>query len=321
MRQNYRESAIVSPRRDENVRIQLNLRHRIHIMTRRLFDRFMGSTLAVGLVALTSWVPGAGAFAPKSELWERWTIHSSTGTAVIDHGEWDGFLGKNVVTHADGVNRIAYAKVSDADRKRLDDYLLRMSRVRISEFSRDEQRPYWINLYNAVTVDVVLDHYPVDSIRDISISPGLFSIGPWKKKLIRVEGEEISLDDIEHRILRPIWKDPRIHYAVNCASLGCPNLMPVAFTAANAEELLDGGAKNFINSEHGARFDLDARLIASSIYDWFQEDFGGSESGVIAHLRLYAKPALKVKLEAVTEVYDFDYDWTLNDAELSKAAK
>jgi hypothetical protein len=212
------------------------------------------------------------------------------------------------------VNRVAYSQVSDADRKRLDDYLSSLSAVRISDFSRNEQRAYWINLYNALTVDVVLDHYPVESIRDISISPGWFSIGPWKKKLIRVEGEEISLDDIEHRILRPIWKDARIHYAVNCASLGCPKLMPMAFTAANTEELLNRGAKDFINSEHGARFESDSRLQASSIYDWFQEDFGGSESGVIAHLRLYANPALMAKLESATEVYDFDYDWTLNDA-------
>ena len=160
----------------------------------------------------------------------------------------------------------------------------------------------------------MLDHYPVDSIRDISISPGFFSVGPWGKKLIRIEGEELSLDDIEHRILRPIWKDPRIHYAVNCASMGCPKLMPRAFTAQNTEELLERGAKDFINSDHGARFESNTRLVASSIYDWFQEDFGGTESGVIAHLREYARAPLIEKLSGVDEVYDFEYDWTLNDA-------
>lgn len=269
---------------------------------------------ALGLFTIASCVPGAHAFVPKSELWERWASHVPSATATIHHGEWDAFLANNLVSHADGVNRIAYAKVSEADRKRLQDYLSALSAVSISEFSRDEQRPYWINLYNALTVNIVLEHYPVDSIRDISISPGWFSIGPWKKKLIQVEGEEISLDDIEHRILRPIWKDPRIHYAVNCAALGCPQVMPGAFTASNTEEFLDRGAKGFINSNHGARFDSDTRLIASSIYDWFQEDFGGDEAGVIAHLRLYARPELKGKLEGITEVYDFDYDWTLNGA-------
>ncbi len=163
-------------------------------------------------------------------------------------------------------------------------------------------------------MDVVLEHYPVETIRAIRISPGFFSIGPWGKKLISVEGEKLSLDDIEHRILRPIWKDPRIHYAVNCASLGCPKLMPRAFTAANTEALLEQGARDFINSYHGARFEADGRLTASSIYDWFQEDFGGSEAGVIAHLRLYARPELESKLERISDVYDFDYDWSLNDA-------
>ncbi len=274
-----------------------------------------------GILAMALSVPGAQAFLPKAELWERWTTHSPSATATIDHGEWDKFLSKYLVTHADGVNRIAYAMVSEADRRRLDDYLTALSAVRISEFSRDEQRAYWINLYNALTMDVVLEHYPVASIRDISISPGFFSVGPWGKKLIRVEGEELSLDDIEHRILRPIWKDPRIHYAVNCAALGCPKLIRDAFTASNTEELLDRGAKDYINSEYGARFDSDTRLIASSLYDWYQQDFGGDEPGVIDHLCLYAGAELATKLEGITDVYDFDYDWTLIDAAPVKKSK
>jgi hypothetical protein len=286
----------------------MTLQHTISVVRKRLIKRWV-----FGILAIVSCVPGVGAFVPKSELWARWASHSPSAEATIEHGEWDAFLAANLVARTDDINRIAYAEVSGADRKRLDDYLSALSAVPISDFSRDEQRAYWINLYNALTVDVVLEHYPVESIRDISISPGFFVTGPWKKKLIRVEDEELSLDDIEHRILRPIWKDPRIHYAVNCASLGCPKLMPRAFTASNTEELLDRGAKAFVNSAYGARFVSDSRLIASSIYDWFQDDFGGDEAGVIAHLRLYAQPELKMKLEAVTDVYDFDYDWSLND--------
>ncbi|NIP46778.1 MAG: DUF547 domain-containing protein [Gammaproteobacteria bacterium] len=271
--------------------------------------------LLIGALAVLVCVPRAEAlFVPKAELWERWTAHSPTSTASIDHGDWDVFLGRNLVTHRDGVNRIAYAKVSEDDRQRLRSYLGKLAAIRISDYSREEQRAFWINMYNALTVDVVLEHYPVETIRAIRISPGFFSIGPWGKKLISVEGEKLSLDDIEHRILRPIWKDPRIHYAVNCASLGCPKLMPRAFTAANTEALLEQGARDFINSYHGARFEADGRLTASSIYDWFQEDFGGSEAGVIAHLRLYARPELESKLERISDVYDFDYDWSLNDA-------
>ena len=268
-----------------------------------------------GVCMATLWLPRAEAlFAPEADLWERWSAHAPSSTETIDHREWDTFLSRYLIAHGDGGNRVAYAKVSDADKRLLGDYLSSLSAVPISEYSRDEQRAYWINLYNALTVDVVLDHYPVDSIRDISISPGLFSVGPWGKKLVRVEGEEIGLDDIEHRILRPIWKDPRIHYAVNCASLGCPNLMPQAFTASNTEEFLEKGARDFINSAHGAGFDGEGRLYASSIYDWFQDDFGGDEEGVIAHLRKYASPALAARLAGISDVYGFDYDWTLNDA-------
>lgn len=268
-----------------------------------------------GICVAALWLPRAEAlFAPEADLWERWTAHAPSSTETIDHREWDAFLARYVVAHGDGGNRVAYAKVSDADKRRVDGYLSSLSAIAISKFSRGEQRAYWINLYNALTVDVVLDHYPVDSIRDISISPGLFSVGPWGKKLVRVEGEDVSLDDIEHRILRPIWKDPRIHYAVNCASLGCPKLRRKAFTAANSETLLDQGARDFINSAHGTGFDSSGRLYASSIYDWFQDDFGGDEDGVIAHLRVYAAPALAAKLDGVTDVYGFDYDWTLNDA-------
>ena len=267
----------------------------------------------VGVFILAASALRVDAAAPESELWERWAAHSPSAVVTIDHGEWDAFLAKNLVSSPHDISRIAYAGVSEAEKKRLDDYLFDLSAVVISNYSRDEQRAYWINLYNALTVDVVLDRYPVDSIRDIAISPGFFAVGPWKKKLIRIENEELSLDDIEHRILRHVWKDARIHYAVNCAAQGCPALMPRAFTASNTEELLHRGAIAFINSEHGARVDSDSRLVASSIYDWFQDDFGGDEAGVIAHLRVYAHPGLKAKLEGITEVYDFKYDWTLND--------
>ena len=97
-----------------------------------------------------------------------------------------------------------------------------MQAVAISNYNRNEQKAYWINVYNALTIDLILSRFPVASIRDINISPGLLARGPWGAKLFIVEGEKLSLDDIEHRILRPIWKDNRIHYAVNFASLGLP---------------------------------------------------------------------------------------------------
>jgi hypothetical protein len=191
-------------------------------------------------------------------------------------------------------------------------YIAELAATPISRFSRDEQLPYWINLYNALTVSVVLDPYPVESIRDIDISPGFFSSGPWDKQLVVVEGGALTLNDIEHRILRPIWRDPRIHYAVNCASIGCPNLERTAFTAENANALLEKGARQYVNHPRGARV-TDGELIVSSIYVWYQADFGGSDEGVIRHLQQYGRPKLKTGLATVDEIADDQYDWSLND--------
>ena len=117
-----------------------------------------------------------------------------------------------------------------------------MRGIAISNYNRAEQKAYWINVYNAVTVDVILSRYPVASMRDINISPGFLARGPWGAKLFSVEEEKLSLDDIEHRILRPIWKDNRVHYALNWASLGSPNLQPAAFTAQNTEVAVGKGS-------------------------------------------------------------------------------
>ena len=264
--------------------------------------------------ALTSVSLAVAAFptvaAPRADLWERWTAHDPGATATIDHSSWDGFLKTYVSVFPDGVNRVAYAHVSDADRKRLDRYIDDLTALAISAYSRDEQRAYWINLYNALTVQVILDHYPVKSIRQIK--PNLFSVGPWRKKLITVEGEQLSLDDIEHRILRPIWRDPRLHYAVNCAAIGCPNLQTEAYTAANADTLLDRGARAYVNNPRGVAF-RNGRLIVSSIYEWFQEDFGNSDEGVIGHLRRYAEPPLAARLNGTKRIAGDRYDWALND--------
>ena len=252
------------------------------------------------------------AAAPAAELWGRWMAQDPDSTLGVDHSTWDGFVTTYVAQGDDGVNRVAYGRVTDVDRTALANYIGRLETVAVSKLTRAQQLPYWINLYNALTVQVVLDHYPVASIRDIDISPGLFADGPWGKKLVTIEGEEVSLDDIEHRILRPIWKDPRIHYAVNCASIGCPNLQTVAFTADNTDSLLNEAARAYINHPRGARVE-DGKLTVSSIYDWFKADFGGTDETVIAHLNRYAEGALKNALDGIEEIDGYAYDWALND--------
>lgn len=267
-----------------------------------------GLTLACLLMQAVTAMPAVAA--PKAKLWEKWTAYDPNDSRSIDHTSWGRFLKKYVQSHSSRVNRIAYGEVSDSSRASLQAYINGLAQIPINQFNRQEQLAYWINLYNALTVKLVLDHYPVRSIRDIK--PGLFSFGPWGKKLVTVAGERLTLDDIEHRILRPIWKDPRIHYAVNCASIGCPNLQPMAFTAAAIPTLLDQAAAEYIN--HPRAVMLNGRkLVVSSIYVWFQTDFGDSDEGVIQHLRQYASPDLSKALAGAMKISDDRYDWTLND--------
>ena len=126
-----------------------------------------------------------------------------------------------------------------------------------------------------------------------------------------IEGEKVSLDDIEHRILRPIWQDNRLHYALNCASLGCPNLAPMAYTSASMEQLLEQGARAYINHPRGASCQ-DGTCTLASIYVWFQEDFGGDSVGVRYHLLRYANDLLAAQLQAYRGTFKHDYDWHLN---------
>jgi len=249
--------------------------------------------------------------APKAELWPRWQANDPQSTLRIDHSAWGGFLDKYLVTGTDGAaSLLRYAVVTPADKITLADYLATLSAAPMTKLNRAEQKAAWINLYNALTVQTILEHYPLRSIREIN--SGWFSRGPWDLKLLRIEGVELSLNDIEHRILRPIWQDNRVHYAVNCASLGCPNLQPQPFTAENSERLLDAAARDFINSPRGAEI-RGEKLLLSSIYDWFQADFGNSTAGVIAHLQHYAAPGLKEKLQSFADRIDFTYNWDLNN--------
>ncbi len=247
----------------------------------------------------------------KPELWEGWEAHNPKNAEPINHSAWNALLQKYVTTDKTGLNRFAYGKVTKADKQLLKKYIAQLSKIQITDRARNVQLAYWINLYNALTIDVVLKHYPVKSIRDIDIS-GVFANGPWGKALVTVEGEELTLDDIEHQILRPIWKDPRIHYGVNCASIGCPNLLKKPFTAKTVNAQLDQAARDYVNHPRGLQI-RNGKASASKIYEWFAYDFGNSEKGVIKHLIRYATPERAAALKKAGRISDTVYDWSLNE--------
>jgi hypothetical protein len=245
--------------------------------------------------------------APSAERWPRWEKHTPGSTVTVDHDAWDSFL-STYVKSVDGINRVDYGEVSSADRAALDAYIGRLAATDVDGLDRPQQMAFWINLYNALTVQLILDNYPLASIRDLG---GLFS-SPWGRELVAVAGVDLTLDDIEHRILRPIWRDPRIHYAVNCASLGCPNLAMDAYKADRLDRQLDAAARAYVNHPRGVEVTNDG-LRLSQIYDWYSADFGGSEAGVVAHLRQHAAPDLADRLAGRPRVAGYRYDWGLND--------
>lgn len=264
------------------------------------------------IVACAFLLVGAAAIAaPQAELWPRWEAHDASSQETIDHSAWAGFLDQHLITgHPSGVNRVAYEGVSPGDRRSLQAYLDGLQEVAVSGLNRDEQLAYWINLYNAATIDLILDNYPVDSIRDIG--EGMFSQGPWDDELLRVEGEALTLNDVEHRIIRPIWQDARIHYVVNCASIGCPNLYPEPLTADNWRRVFEESAVDYITHPRGMRFEGN-RLVLSEIYNWYVADFGDSLDGVVSHLEEYVDSGTAQRLRDFDGRVRYEYDWSLNE--------
>jgi len=238
--------------------------------------------------------------------------------ARASNADFDALLARYVRSASDGVNRVDYAAwiAAPQDVSRLGAYVSELAGRPASRLARHEAMAYWINLYNAVTLKVVLGRYPVSSIRDIK-SDGLFDpkayLGPWRTKRVSVEGRTYSLDEIENDVLRQVYRDPRVHYAINCASYGCPNLRTKAWSGETLDADLDLAARAYINHPRGVTVLANGTLKVSSIYEWFAADFG-DDAGVLAHLRKYADAKLAAALASRPKIAEDGYDWSLNDA-------
>lgn len=247
----------------------------------------------------------------EKTIWPKWQVHNPLSQAIIAHDEWQLFLSQHVIINQEGINLVDYPHVTDNEIKSLEKYLARMSKIRISHYNRHEQLAFWINLYNALTVVAVAHNYPLVSIRDINITPGLFSTGPWGAPLFTIDGAHLSLDDIYHHIIRPIWNDPRTHYALNNATMGAANIQPNAFQGSIIDMQLNDAAFAYINSLRGAHV-IGGKLIVSKLYAWFIDDFGGSEADLIRHFSQFAYAPLRNKLQHIKTINKYLYNWHLN---------
>ncbi len=186
-------------------------------------------------------------------------------------------------------------------------FIRELKSINFRELPTQQQRmAFLINAYNALTVELLLEHYPVDSIKDIG---GWFS-GPWSIEVYPVGDEVLTLDDIEHENLRPMG-DPRIHFAINCASMSCPVLRDSAFRAGLLQQQLDEQRLIFITSERGVEFEPDGsgEVQVSKIFSWFKQDWGGTD-GVLKMLQTHHP-----KGKDIREIGGYrQYDWSLNTA-------
>ncbi len=195
-----------------------------------------------------------------------------------------------------------------SDEVRLDQYLKILAQVDSQTLSRDERFAFYVNAYNAWTIKLILSRYPdLQSIKDL----GSFLRSPWKKELARIDGTILTLDNIEHDILRPQFKDPRVHFAVNCASKGCPPLLGEPYTGARLDRQLEERAKAFINDPQRTRLEGTV-LSVSKIFKWFAADFSND---VVGFIKRYADEPLKTELEKRSsnlKIKYLEYDWSLN---------
>ena len=230
---------------------------------------------------------------------------------MMENAGWPA-INKNYLTapDADGLVRLDYARLKDSpNRAILEGYIDELEAQNPDTLSPDAAVSYWANLYNAVTVKVILDNYPVKSIREIK--SGVFKPGPWDLKLITVNGKSLSLNDIEHGIMRKQYPSPHVHYMVNCASVGCPNLLAGEWRAETLQADREEAARAFINSPRGVAVNGN-RLTLSSIYNWFKEDFGGSKANQLRHIREFADADLAAAIDNGATIRGYDYDWSLN---------
>lgn len=287
----------------------------IREIMRHCLKRIVDVTSIIAGLLLLSTLGMSQALAAEARAETAATGQQETEMAV-NHKIWQSLLKTYLQTGEEGApNLFNYAALSEneADRDQLELYITELEATDVASLPREEQFAFWANLYNATTVRVIVDHYPVRTIRDINISPGLFSRGPWGAKLVTVEGKKLSLDDIEHVILRPGWKDPRVHYAVNCASIGCPNLPVKPFSGKTLEADLDAAARAYVNSPRGVTVGRSG-LTLSKIYDWYSEDFGQGSAELLNHLSQYADEELAATLASSPRIRSYEYDWSLNDA-------
>ena len=220
----------------------------------------------------------------------------------LKHDQWTNLLNTFVTDNG----HVDYKGFKEHEAE-LDAYLAVLSANHpTAEWDKNDQLAFWINAYNAFTVKLIVKNYPVVSIKDLGGS--VYKVNtPWDEKFIKIGDETYDLNNIEHGIIRKEFADPRIHFAVNCASVSCPPLRNEAYVGSKLNAQLDDQAKRFINDPTKNKITKNKAQL-SKIFTWFKGDFTASDLSIAEFINEYSE----VKMTKKTKVTYFDYDWNLN---------
>lgn len=227
-----------------------------------------------------------------------------SNSSPVDHSVWTELLQKHVKE-----GKLNYQGILN-DSVKFNGYLsdLKSSLPNDNNWSHEEQFAYWINAYNAFTVDLIVQNYPIKSIKDIKGGVAFIN-SVWDIKFIKIEGQEFDLNNIEHGILRDKFKDPRIHFAINCASISCPALKDEAYTPDRIDQQLNEAARDFLYDKSKNSINIQEAKL-SKIFKWFKKDFTKGQS-LVEFLNTF----LDSPISESTKISSLDYDWNLNDIE------
>lgn len=248
-----------------------------------------------------------GVFGPPAVTMQE-SYAAGENTATFDHSAYDELLARYVTSEG----LVDYAGLRAAGQQTLDAYLESLAAAPFADLGRDEKLALLLNAYNAFTLSLIAERYPLESIMEIPEDQR------WQAARWNLGGRVLSLDGIEHEEIRPRFREPRIHFALVCAALGCPKLRNEAYTGAKLDEQLAEQMRYAHGSPRWFRFDAERRVVeVSSLYDWYRGDFEQAHGSVLAAVAPYSAAVQSALAAGVSlEVRFIDYDWTLNDLAL-----
>ncbi len=261
------------------------------------------------LVALVTWI--AFSFSAQARVENLVSFGGKKTDDNVNYESYEKFLSSSMIRGGDGVSRLHIGQINNSDRRLLNESLSAMMRAQPSTLNPDAAKAYWINLYNLLVINILLENWPVNDIRTAEGGSTLIPASQiWNTDRIIVQGVELSLDDIEHKILRSYFRDPRIHFALALHTFSSPYPLNRPYRGTTIDSDLDEAGRKYVNRIGIVRTRTDG-LILPTILRWYQEDFGNNEAEAILFLNHFAEGKTAAILKGKTEIGAYEYDWKL----------